>query len=57
MIGQAVSTDLPALMKRTFEPSHQVPDKVMTQPSRGREIVSVSSTLHAELKGRAAAAG
>jgi hypothetical protein len=44
-------------MKRTFEPAHQVPDKVMTQPSRRREIVSVSSTLHAELKGRAAAAG
>jgi hypothetical protein len=44
-------------MKRTSEPPHQVPDKVMTQPSRGREMVSISSTLHAELKGRAAAAG
>jgi hypothetical protein len=44
-------------MKRTSEPPHLVPDKVMTQPSRGREMVSVSSNLHAELKGRAAAAG
>jgi hypothetical protein len=35
----------------------QVPDKALTQPSLGREIVRVFSLLHDELRGRAAAAG